>query len=48
MRAMVELQREGKIKHIGFSEISSKALRRASKIGKVAAVQLVCRLFTAA
>ncbi|CAK4032883.1 Hypothetical predicted protein [Lecanosticta acicola] len=40
MRAMVELQKEGKIKHIGFSEISSKALRRASKIGKVAAVQM--------
>ncbi|KAL4942596.1 hypothetical protein BDV06DRAFT_235324 [Aspergillus oleicola] len=39
MRALVELKKEGKIKHIGLSMISSTTLRRACKIGPVAAVQ---------
>lgn len=30
---------EGKIKHIGLSEVSSTSLRRASKIAKITAVQ---------
>ncbi|KAL2076257.1 hypothetical protein VTL71DRAFT_1200 [Oculimacula yallundae] len=40
MRALVELQNERKIKHIGLSAISSKTLRRALKIAPVAAVQV--------
>ncbi|KAI0147235.1 Aldo/keto reductase [Xylariaceae sp. FL1272] len=40
MRAMVELQAEGKIKHIGLCGASSTALRRACKIAPVAAVQV--------
>ncbi|KAI1321243.1 putative aldo-keto reductase [Xylariaceae sp. FL0255] len=39
MRAMKELQDEGKIKYIGVSAISSKSLRRACKIAPVAAYQ---------
>ncbi|KAK0714727.1 NADP-dependent oxidoreductase domain-containing protein [Lasiosphaeris hirsuta] len=39
MRALAELQAEGKIKHIGLSAISSATLRRAVKIAPVAAVQ---------
>ncbi|KAK0104966.1 hypothetical protein ONS95_005227 [Cadophora gregata] len=39
MRALAELQREGKIKHIGLSAVSSATLRRAVKIAPVAAVQ---------
>ncbi|KAM5345679.1 hypothetical protein ACJ41O_011540 [Fusarium nematophilum] len=40
MRALAELQAEGKIKHIGLSAISSATLRRAIKIAPVAAVQI--------
>ncbi|KAI1261924.1 Aldo/keto reductase [Xylariaceae sp. FL1019] len=40
MRAMAELQAEGKIKHIGLCGASSNALRRACKIAPVAAVQV--------
>ncbi|KAH8681806.1 putative aldo-keto reductase [Xylariales sp. PMI_506] len=40
MRAMAELQAEGKIKHIGLSNIGSNDLRRAVKIAPVAAVQI--------
>ncbi|KAH2176134.1 hypothetical protein KXW37_008917 [Aspergillus fumigatus] len=39
MRAMVELQAEGKIKHIGVSSVTSATLRRACKIANVVAVQ---------
>ncbi|KAJ3496809.1 hypothetical protein NLG97_g2385 [Lecanicillium saksenae] len=46
MRALVELQREGKIKHIGLSMVSSTALRRAVKIAPVAAYQPAYSLFT--
>ncbi|OKL60883.1 hypothetical protein UA08_03876 [Talaromyces atroroseus] len=45
MRALLELQAEGKIKHIGLSMVSSKALRRAAKIGTVAAYQPAYSLF---
>jgi aryl-alcohol dehydrogenase-like predicted oxidoreductase len=40
MRAMLELQQEGKIRYIGLSEVSATTLRRASKIAKVSAVQV--------
>ncbi|KAF2724909.1 putative aldo-keto reductase [Polychaeton citri CBS 116435] len=40
MRAMKELQKEGKIKYIGLSAVSSTTLRRAYKIAPVAAVQV--------
>ncbi|KAG9236963.1 NADP-dependent oxidoreductase domain-containing protein [Amylocarpus encephaloides] len=40
MRALVELQGEGKIKHIGLCAISSATLRRACKIGTVSAAQI--------
>ncbi|CAM1501320.1 Fc.00g104820.m01.CDS01 [Cosmosporella sp. VM-42] len=40
MRALAELQAEGKIKHIGLSAVSSATLRRAYKIAPVAAVQV--------
>ncbi|KAK6827497.1 NADP-dependent oxidoreductase domain-containing protein [Apiospora arundinis] len=45
MRALAELQTEGKIKHIGLSMISSATLRRAVKIAPVAAVQPEYSLF---
>ncbi|KAK3942533.1 NADP-dependent oxidoreductase domain-containing protein [Diplogelasinospora grovesii] len=40
MRALVDLKAEGKIRYIGLSGISSATLRRACKIGPVAAVQI--------
>jgi aryl-alcohol dehydrogenase-like predicted oxidoreductase len=40
MRALAELQAEGKIKHIGLSAVSSTTLRRAVKIAPVACVQV--------
>ncbi|KAF4456525.1 aldo/keto reductase [Fusarium austroafricanum] len=40
MRALKELQDEGKIKHIGLSAVTSTTLRRAAKIAPVAAVQI--------
>ncbi|KAK6956656.1 hypothetical protein Daesc_001935 [Daldinia eschscholtzii] len=39
MRALKELQEEGKIKYIGLSMVSSATLRRAVKVAPVAAVQ---------
>jgi aryl-alcohol dehydrogenase-like predicted oxidoreductase len=48
MQILLEFKQQGKIKAIGFSEISPASLVRASKIGHVAAVQseysLWCRL----
>ncbi|KAH7143032.1 NADP-dependent oxidoreductase domain-containing protein [Fusarium sp. MPI-SDFR-AT-0072] len=41
MRALKELQDEGKIKHIGLSAVTSATLRRAVKISPVAAVQIL-------
>ncbi|EED15845.1 aldo-keto reductase (AKR13), putative [Talaromyces stipitatus ATCC 10500] len=46
MRALVELQAEGKIKHIGLSMISSTTLRRACKVAPVAAVQTEYSVFS--
>ncbi|KAI1492864.1 putative aldo-keto reductase [Biscogniauxia mediterranea] len=46
MRAMAELQAEGKIKYIGLSTVSSATLRRAVKIAPVAAVQIEYSPFT--
>ncbi|KAI1611279.1 NADP-dependent oxidoreductase domain-containing protein [Exophiala viscosa] len=46
MRALAELQAEGKIKHIGLCEVSSTTLRRACKIAHVAAVQVQYSAFT--
>ncbi|KAF2673870.1 putative aldo-keto reductase [Microthyrium microscopicum] len=40
VRAMAELQKEGKIKYIGLSECSATSLRRACKIAHIDAVQL--------
>ncbi|OJJ42533.1 hypothetical protein ASPZODRAFT_2119634 [Penicilliopsis zonata CBS 506.65] len=45
MRALVELQTEGKIKHIGLSMVSSNTLRRAVKVAPVAAYQPEYSLF---
>ncbi|KAH7161089.1 aldo/keto reductase [Dactylonectria macrodidyma] len=39
MRALAKLKEEGKIRHIGLSEVSSTTLHRACKIAPVAAVQ---------
>ncbi len=48
MQTLLEFKQQGKIKAIGFSEISPASLMRASKVGHVAAVQseysLWCRL----
>ncbi|PVH95278.1 Aldo/keto reductase [Periconia macrospinosa] len=46
VRAMAELQKEGKIKHIGLSGISSTTLRRASAITKIAAIQADYTVFS--
>ncbi|KAH7407970.1 NADP-dependent oxidoreductase domain-containing protein [Cadophora sp. MPI-SDFR-AT-0126] len=40
VKAMAELQSEGKIKYIGLSEVSSETLRRACKIVHIDAVQI--------
>ncbi|UKZ82636.1 hypothetical protein TrVFT333_010429 [Trichoderma virens FT-333] len=40
VQAMVDLKNEGKIKYLGFSEISGDSLRRACAVHHVAAVQI--------
>ncbi|THY83543.1 Aldo/keto reductase [Aureobasidium pullulans] len=40
MEATKELKKQGKIRHIGLSEVSSETLRRACKVEKVDAVQV--------
>ncbi|KAL2073838.1 hypothetical protein VTL71DRAFT_11164 [Oculimacula yallundae] len=40
VKAMAEMQSEGKIRHIGLSEVSSDTLRRACKVVHVDAVQI--------
>ena len=40
MRAMADLQAQGKIRHIGLSEVSAATLRRASKIVHIDALQI--------
>ncbi|PRP86279.1 putative aldo-keto reductase (AKR13) [Planoprotostelium fungivorum] len=44
--AMAELKAEGKIKHIGLSEVSAESLRRAYKVHPIAAVQIEYSPFT--
>ncbi|KAL8808068.1 MAG: hypothetical protein Q9182_000346 [Xanthomendoza sp. 2 TL-2023] len=46
VRAMAELQKQGLIKHIGLSEVSSDTLRRAEKIVHIDAVQIEYSPFT--
>lgn len=45
MEALVELKKQGKIKHIGLSECSADTLRRAQAIHPVACVQVEYNLF---
>ncbi|KAH7379040.1 NADP-dependent oxidoreductase domain-containing protein [Cadophora sp. MPI-SDFR-AT-0126] len=40
VQAMAELKKEGKVKYLGLSEISSKTLRRACKVAHIDAVQI--------
>jgi aryl-alcohol dehydrogenase-like predicted oxidoreductase len=44
--AMAELVKEGKVKHIGLSEVSAATLRRAHAVHPIAAVQLEYSPFT--
>jgi aryl-alcohol dehydrogenase-like predicted oxidoreductase len=44
--AMAELVKEGKVKHIGLSEVSANTLRRAYAVHPIAAVQLEYSPFT--
>lgn len=40
MEALVQLQKERKIKYLGLSECSAESLRRAHKVHPIAAVQM--------
>ncbi|KAH0829445.1 Aldo-keto reductase yakc [NADP(+)] [Fonsecaea pedrosoi] len=40
VKAMVELKNQGKIRHIGLSEVSASTLRRAYKVHPIAALQI--------
>lgn len=40
VKAMAELVKSGKVKHLGLSEVSSDTLRRAHKVHPIAAVQV--------
>ncbi|KAJ4175309.1 hypothetical protein NW754_002312 [Fusarium falciforme] len=40
VQAMKELREEGKIKHLGLSEVSAESLRRAHKVHPISAVQM--------
>jgi len=44
--AMAELVKEGKVRHLGLSETSSKTLRRASAVHPIAALQSEYSLWT--
>jgi aryl-alcohol dehydrogenase-like predicted oxidoreductase len=44
--AMAELVREGKVRHLGLSEVSPETLRAAHKTHPIAAVQMEYSLFT--
>ena len=46
VEGMAELAKEGKIKHLGLSECSSRTLRRADKVHPIAAVQVEYSLFS--
>jgi aryl-alcohol dehydrogenase-like predicted oxidoreductase len=40
VRAMAELVKEGKVKHLGLSEVSAATLRRAHAVHPIAALQV--------
>lgn len=44
--AMAELVKEGKVRHLGLSEASSKTLRRAARVHPIAALQTEYSLWT--
>ncbi|KAL2820315.1 NADP-dependent oxidoreductase domain-containing protein [Aspergillus granulosus] len=46
VQAMVELKKEGKIKHIGLSEVSVETLHRAHAVHPITALQMEYSLFT--
>ncbi|KAL4993819.1 NADP-dependent oxidoreductase domain-containing protein [Aspergillus recurvatus] len=46
IEAMVELKKEGKIRHLGLSEVSASTLRRAHAVHPIAALQVEYSLFT--
>ncbi|KAL3472363.1 NADP-dependent oxidoreductase domain-containing protein [Aspergillus californicus] len=46
IEAMVQLKNEGKIRHIGLSEVSAATLRRAHAVHPISAVQMEYSLFT--
>ncbi|QQE13893.1 aldo/keto reductase [Planctomycetota bacterium] len=46
MQALIDLQTQGKIKHIGLSEVSSETLKKACAIAPVAALQTEYSLST--
>ncbi|KAI4242263.1 MAG: hypothetical protein L6R40_004134 [Gallowayella cf. fulva] len=46
VQVMADLQKEGKIKHIGLSEVSAETLRRADKVVHIDAVQIEYSPFT--
>ncbi|KAL4989430.1 NADP-dependent oxidoreductase domain-containing protein [Aspergillus falconensis] len=46
IEAMVELKKEGKIRHFGLSEVSASTLRRAHAVHPIAALQVEYSLFT--
>lgn len=45
MSNLVTLQKEGLFKHISLSEIAASALRRAAKVGSIAAVEIELSIF---
>jgi len=46
VRAMAELVKEGKVKHLGLSEVNAKTLRRAHAVHPITAVQTEYSLWT--
>ena len=44
--AMADLVRQGKVGHLGLSEVSAATLRRAHAVHRIAAVQTECSLFS--
>ena len=47
-KAMVELQKEGKIKYLGLSEADEEYIRRVSKVAKIDALQVEVSLISGA
>ncbi|KAL4942025.1 hypothetical protein BDV06DRAFT_212195 [Aspergillus oleicola] len=46
IEAMVELKKQGKIRHLGLSEVSAATLRRAHAVHPISALQMEYSLFT--